>query len=247
MAWHVYPAIDLLNGKCVRLTQGDYNQKTVYGEDPLLVANSFVAAGAKWIHVVDLEAARSGQMEHLALIRSLIQRVVVNVQVGGGIRDMHRLEALLEAGAKRVVIGSALLDDPDFVHEALRKYRDYIALGLDARDGKMAIHGWKETSEVTAVELATYWAEKGAKMFIYTDIARDGLLTGVNGGDVCEVARVSGQSVIASGGVSSVGDLVKLAKLKREGVVGAIVGKALYTGAVSLSEALKRIEEETTQ
>lgn len=244
MAWHIYPAIDLLNGKCVRLTQGNYHQKTVYGEDPLQVAQSFVDQGAEWIHVVDLEAARSGQMEHLDLIRKLIQNLSIHVQVGGGIRDIRRLESLLEVGAKRVVIGSVLKDNPDFVREALRRYREYIALGLDAKNGKMAIHGWQQTLEVTAVELATYWSELGAQTFIYTDISRDGMLTGVNRKDICELARVSGQSVIASGGVSSVKEIVELAKLKDEGIVGAIVGKALYTGDVSLQEALKRVEEE---
>lgn len=244
MTWNLYPAIDLLNGKCVRLTQGDYEKETVFGDDPLQVAERFVEAGAKWLHVVDLEAARSGKMEHLPLIRSLIRTVSIPVQVGGGVRDLGRLEALLEAGASRVVIGSALLDDPDFVREALRKHGDRIAIGLDARDGKVAIHGWRETSEVTAVDLAKRWAEEGAQTFIYTDIARDGMLTGVKGGDVRELARASGQSVIASGGVSSVEDLVALTRLENEGVVGAIVGKALYTGAISLSEALRRIEEE---
>jgi len=244
MTWNLYPAIDLLNGKCVRLTQGDYEKETVFGDDPLQVAERFVEAGAKWLHVVDLEAARSGKMEHLPLIRSLIRTVSIPVQVGGGVRDLGRLEALLEAGASRVVIGSALLDDPDFVREALRKHGDRIAIGLDARDGKVAIHGWRETSEVTAVDLAKRWAEEGAQTFIYTDIARDGMLTGVKGGDVRELARASGQSVIASGGVSSVEDLVALTRLENEGVVGAIIGKALYTGAISLSEALRRIEEE---
>lgn len=243
MSFIIYPAIDLRDGKCVRLRQGDYEQETVYSEDPLQVVQAFVEQGAEWIHIVDLDAARSGGMENSSLIRKMAEAASVPVQVGGGVRNMERLERLLHTGVRRVVIGSAAIDDPDFVREALAKYPGQIAIGLDGRDGWVATHGWLETSKVKVTELAQKMSGWGAETFIFTDISRDGMLTGPNVEEVRNLAQACGKTVIASGGVHTEEDLEKLADYQDEGVQGAIVGKAIYTGTVHLPSAIKVTRE----
>ncbi|MGA8942698.1 MAG: 1-(5-phosphoribosyl)-5-[(5-phosphoribosylamino)methylideneamino]imidazole-4-carboxamide isomerase [Thermoactinomyces sp.] len=243
MSFVIYPAIDLRGGKCVRLKQGDYEQETVYGEDPLQMVQSFVDQGAEWIHIVDLDAARSGGMEHASLIKKMAEKASVPVQAGGGVRNMERLEQLLQAGVSRVVIGSAAIDDPDFVREALSRYPEQIAIGLDGRNGWVATHGWLKTSQIKVTELAQTMSDWGAETFIFTDISRDGMLTGPNIEEVCKLARACGKTVIASGGVHSEEDLVKLARYQHEGIQGAIVGKAIYTGKVHLPSAIKAVKE----
>jgi phosphoribosylformimino-5-aminoimidazole carboxamide ribotide isomerase len=243
MSFILYPAIDIRGGRCVRLTQGDYNRETVYGEDPLKVAQNWIDQGAAWLHVVDLDAARSGESANYDLIEQLTRFASIPVQVGGGVRDRKRLERLLEAGVSRVVIGSAALDNPAFVKEALKAYADRIAIGIDARDGKVATHGWLDTTEVSARELACEMAQLGAETFIFTDISRDGMLSGVNVEAVRDLARACKKQVIASGGVKSIEDLKELAKVQAEGVQGAIIGKALYTGSIRLQEAIREVAE----
>lgn len=244
MPFTVYPAIDLRGGKCVRLIQGDYSQETVVGNDPLDVLQRFVQAGAEWVHVVDLDAARTGEMSNFLLICALIEASPVPIQVGGGVRDEASLERLLRAGAGRVVIGSAAIEQPAFVKEALKQVGSRLAIGLDARNGMIATHGWLRTQTVTAAELAQEMAEYGAETFIFTDIERDGMLTGTNITAVRDLARATGKAVIASGGVRSMAELHELAGYQAEGVAGAIVGKALYTGAIPLDEVLSWNKED---
>jgi phosphoribosylformimino-5-aminoimidazole carboxamide ribotide isomerase len=239
MAFTIYPAIDIRGGKCVRLIQGDYAQETVYGHDPLDVLNRFVDAGATWVHVVDLDAARTGELVNFPLIQELVKQSPIPVQVGGGIRDEASLERLLAAGVARVVIGSAAIEQPAFVKASLRRMGSKIAVGLDARGGMIATHGWLRTQTVTAAELAQEMAEHGAETFIFTDIERDGMLSGTNLTAVRELARATGKAVIASGGVRSLAELNELREYEAEGVAGAIVGKAIYTGAIPLAEAFR--------
>ncbi|MDR6225635.1 1-(5-phosphoribosyl)-5-[(5-phosphoribosylamino)methylideneamino]imidazole-4-carboxamide isomerase [Desmospora profundinema] len=244
MTFTLYPAIDLRGGRCVRLFQGDYDQETVYDNDPVAVARRFAGQGALWLHVVDLDAARTGEPVNMEVIRKMVRAVDCPVQVGGGVRGMERLQQLLDAGVQRVVIGSAAVDNPSFVKEALGRYGDRIALGLDARDGMVATHGWLDTSDVPAERLAKEMVALGAETFIFTDIARDGTLTGPNVEAIRSLAQVTGREVIASGGVRTNDDLSELARYRDEGVAGAIVGKALYTGAVCLDEALLSVKKE---
>lgn len=244
MTFTLYPAIDLREGRCVRLFQGDYERETVYDTDPVAVVRRFVDQGAPWLHVVDLDAARTGEPVNMEVIKKMATAAAAPLQVGGGVRDMERLTQLLEAGVQRVVIGSAAVDNPSFVEEALAAYGDRIAVGLDARDGMVATHGWLDTSDVPVERLAGEMAALGAKMFIFTDIARDGTLSGPNVAAIRSVARASGRQVIASGGIRSSADLSELARYTEEGVAGAIVGKALYTGAIRLQDALQAVEKE---
>lgn len=237
MSFTIYPAIDLRGGKCVRLVQGDYYQETIYGEDPVQMALNWEKQGADWLHLVDLDAAKTGEPTNLAVIEQIVEALSIPVQVGGGIRNMERLEYLLSRGVARVIIGSAAVDQPDFVKGALHRFPENIAIGIDARDGKVATHGWLKSAQVTAEELAQEMVKYGAERFIFTDIARDGMLSGVNLAAIRQLAQACGKEVIASGGVRSMEDLKTLAVYQQEGITGAIVGKALYTGHISLMEA----------
>jgi phosphoribosylformimino-5-aminoimidazole carboxamide ribotide isomerase len=239
MGFTIYPAIDIRGGKCVRLIQGDYNQETIFHDSPLEMAKQWVSEGASWLHLVDLDGARSGELINSQVIASIAQESGIFIQVGGGVRDLDRLEYLLSIGVSRVIIGSAAIDDPAFVKEALAKYPNQIAIGLDARDGYVATHGWLNQANITAVELAKKMADFGASTFIVTDIAKDGLLSGVNGEIAVEIAQSSGGQVIASGGVATTKDIEQLKTLESKGVTGVIVGKALYTGAIKLTNALE--------
>lgn len=245
MSFILYPAVDLRGGKCVRLYQGNYGAETVYDADPVGVARKWAAAGAEWLHVVDLDAARTGEPVNLSVIRKMASSVDIPLQAGGGVRSMDRLEALFSAGVQRVILGSAAIDNPRFVREALARYGDRIALGIDARNGRVATHGWLETTEVTAEELAREMVRHGAETFIFTDIARDGTLSGPNLEAVRSLARACGKRVIASGGVRNTADLIRLARYAGEGVAGAVIGRALYTGALDLGEALRCLSRKT--
>lgn len=243
MSLVLYPAIDIRGGQCVRLTQGDYEAETVYEQDPLKVAYRFVSEGAEWIHVVDLDGAREGKPQNLQAIKQIASLKDVKVQVGGGVRNMQRLEQLLSMGVERVIIGSAAIDNPAFAEAALDKYGKRVVIGIDAREGKVATHGWLNTSEMSAEDCAREMVARGAKTFIFTDISRDGMLSGVNIQAVQRLAKACGEQVIASGGVKSLEDLRQLARLEQEGITGVIIGKALYTGAFSLLEALQAVAE----
>lgn len=237
----LYPAIDLRGGQCVRLRQGDYNRETVYGKDPVEVAQRWEESGAEWLHLVDLDAARTGEPVNMPSIQAIVQAVGIPVQVGGGIRSRERIDELLQLGVERLILGSAAVENVELVKEALAAYGERIAIGVDAKDGYVATHGWLETSEVKAEVLARELVEVGARTFIFTDIARDGTLSGPNVDAVRRLAVTSGANVIASGGVSRLEDIVQLAQHEGDGVTGAVVGRALYTGDVVLQDALQAV------
>ena len=239
MKFTIYPAIDMRGGKCVRLLQGDYDKETIYGDSPFEMAKKFAAEGAEWIHMVDLDGARDGKRVNDRFVIQSAQELGVNVQIGGGIRSESDINHYLENGVTRVIIGSIAVSNPEFAEEMVRKYGAKIAIGLDAKNGFVATHGWLNTSEVSAVELGKRFANAGAETFIFTDIATDGTLAGPNVEATRQLAIETGKSVIASGGVSSLDDLVALRQLSEDGVSGAIVGKAIYEGRFSVKSALE--------
>ncbi|MFP5112679.1 1-(5-phosphoribosyl)-5-[(5-phosphoribosylamino)methylideneamino]imidazole-4-carboxamide isomerase [Bacillaceae bacterium C204] len=236
MSLTIYPAIDMRGGKCVRLLQGDYDQETIYGNSPFDMAKSFAEDGAEWIHMVDLDGAKDGMRVNNRFVIEAAQKLQVKIQIGGGIRSEEDILHYLENGVNRVIIGSIAVSNPEFAIEMIKKYGGKIAVGIDAKNGYVATHGWLDTSELKAVDLGKRFAEAGAETFIFTDIATDGTLAGPNIDAVCEMAEVTGKNVIASGGVSSLADLKAIAS---KGIQGAIVGKALYENRFTLKEALK--------
>jgi len=234
----IIPAIDLRDGRCVRLYQGDYNQETVFSDDPLDVALKWQSMGAPRLHIVDLDGAASGEIRNLEIIRDIARAMLIPIQLGGGIRDIETIEALLKAGIERVVLGTAAVEDPGLVTDACRRFRDSVIVGIDAREGYVATRGWVNDTEQAAVELAESMAHIGVRRFIYTDISRDGTLTEPNFSAIAEVVDAIGLPVIAAGGITSISHLKMLQKL---GAEGAIVGKALYTGDIILKQALNEI------
>jgi phosphoribosylformimino-5-aminoimidazole carboxamide ribotide isomerase len=240
----LYPAIDLRDGKCVRLVQGDYSQETVYGGDPVAVAQEFEEDGAPWIHVVDLDAARTGRPENREVVAAIAGAVGVPVQSGGGIRDEFSASALLDSGVARIVIGTAALEEPRLVRRLASRHPGRIAVGLDARDGEAAVRGWTEGSGVTVSEAISWFEDAGVAAFVVTDIARDGMLTGPDVEGLARVLSTTRADVIASGGVGSLDDLHMLAALESgaRALAGVIVGKAIYEGVFSVSEALAALE-----
>ncbi|HHU63008.1 MAG TPA: 1-(5-phosphoribosyl)-5-[(5-phosphoribosylamino)methylideneamino]imidazole-4-carboxamide isomerase [Clostridiales bacterium] len=236
----IYPAIDLKQGKCVRLLQGDMDKTTVYSENPVEVAQRWEALGAKFLHLVDLDGAFSGDNPNLDIIKDIVQSVDIPVQVGGGIRDLDRIKLMLEdIGVARVIVGTAAVEVPGMVKAAVDTYRSRIAVGLDAKDGKVATRGWVKNSRLDVLALARDMEDMGVSTVIYTDIAKDGMLTGPNLETTKALVENTGMDIIASGGVSRLEDI---SRLKAIGVSGVIVGKALYTGKIDLREAL-RIQE----
>lgn len=236
MSLTIYPAIDMRGGNCVRLLQGDYDQETVYGNSPFDMAQGFAADGAEWIHMVDLDGAKDGKRVNDRFVIEAAQKLKVKIQIGGGIRSEEDILHYLENGIDRVIIGSIAVSNPEFAIEMIKKYGAKIAVGIDAKNGYVATHGWLDTSKVKAIDLGKRFADAGAETFIFTDIATDGTLAGPNIAAVCEMAEVTGKSVIASGGVSSLADLKAIAA---NGIGGAIVGKALYENRFTLKEALE--------
>jgi len=234
----IYPAVDIKDGRCVRLRQGSYSDITVFGDDPLEMALRWQKAGSRFLHVVDLDCARGRGSINRELIGRIIKALDIPVQTGGGIRTMADIDEVLSLGAARVILGTSAVRDPELVEQAVAKYGGRIAVGIDARNGLVAIEGWEQTSQLTAVAFARRMERLGVETIIYTDIARDGMLTGPNLEAMGEMQRSVSMAVIASGGVSSIDDLIRL---KQTGVAGAIVGKAIYTGAIDLEEALKRV------
>ncbi|MDP4084062.1 MAG: 1-(5-phosphoribosyl)-5-[(5-phosphoribosylamino)methylideneamino]imidazole-4-carboxamide isomerase [Bacillota bacterium] len=239
MSITIYPAIDMRGGNCVRLLQGDYNQETIYGDSPFEMAKQFSSQGAEWIHMVDLDGAKDGKRVNDHFVIQTAKELNGKVQIGGGIRSEEDILHYLENGINRVIIGSIAVSNPDFAIQMIRKYGSQIAVGIDAKDGYVATHGWLDTSKVKAVELGKRFADAGGATFIFTDIATDGTLSGPNIEAVCRLAEVTGKSVIASGGVSSLEDLQNLNRFADRGICGAIVGKALYENRFSLKEALE--------
>lgn len=237
----VIPAIDLLDGRCVRLYQGDYDQSQVFDENPVAVARQWVEQGATRLHLVDLDGAKSGKPENTQAIEAIVRAVDVPVEVGGGLRDRQRVMDLFALGVRYAILGTAAVDQPDLVGELSAEFPGQIIVGIDARDGKVATRGWLETSTVDALDLARQMQQQGAAAIIYTDIKRDGTLQGPNLDALREMAAAVTIPVIASGGVSALRDLLSLLALEPQGVSGVIVGKALYTGDLSLKEAVRAV------
>ena len=235
----ILPAIDIKDGRCVRLFQGDYAQVTTYDTDPVQVALRWQEAGASWLHMVDLDGAVQGYPVNADLIKRIREATKLHIEVGGGMRSLAHIEQVLSTGIDRVILGTVAITDRALLQDALKRWGESIVVGLDARDGWVAISGWRETSRVKAVDLARELASIGVQRFIYTDISRDGALSGPNFAALAEMQGASSASLIASGGVSSLADLQKLAS---SGVEGAIVGKAIYTGDVDLATAIQEIE-----
>ena len=233
---NIFPAIDLYGGKAVRLFKGDYNQMTVYSDDPVSVAKDFAAAGASHIHLVDLEGAKIGLPANLAVIAKIVAETCLFAEVGGGIRDMQTVDSYLGIGVSRVILGTAAVKDPEFLKAALVKYGEKIAVGVDLKDGFVAIKGWTETSGLKAEEFFEKMQNLGVKTIICTDISRDGAMKGANRGLYRDLSAKFGIDLIASGGVSSIEDVTALAAMKLH---GAIIGKAYYIGAVDLKEAVE--------
>ena len=232
----IFPAIDLYDGKAVRLYKGDYQNMTVYSDDPLSVARDFVSKGATCIHLVDLEGARDGTTPNLNIVRDIANKTPLFTEIGGGIRSMDTVRAYLEAGVDRVILGTAAVTDPDFLKEALAEYGERIAVGVDIKAGRVAIKGWLETAEDDALTFCQKMQSMGVKTIISTDISKDGAMMGANHELYRTLAEKFDLQIVASGGVSSFEDVKKLRALE---LYGAIIGKAYYTGAIDLTQAIE--------
>lgn len=232
----IYPAIDLYGGKAVRLYKGDYAQMTVYNDNPVEVAKDFLRCGARCIHLVDLEGAKSGTTPNFETVTAIKKETGLFCEIGGGIRSMDTIERYISAGIDRVILGTAAVTEPGFVEEAVAKYGEKIAVGIDIKDGFVAIKGWTVKSEENAMDFCAKMEKIGVKTLICTDISKDGAMQGTNHALYQELSERFGMNIIASGGVSSLGDVERLAKLY---IHGAIVGKAYYTGAIDLTEAIE--------
>lgn len=235
----LYPAIDLKDGQAVRLVHGDMEQSTVFNDDPAAQAMSFVNAGCEWLHLVDLNGAFAGTPVNAAPVEAILKTCKVPTQLGGGIRDMATIEAWLDKGLTRVILGTVSVENPDLVREAARAFPNQVAVGIDARNGRVATKGWAEKTDVMVTDLAKSFEDAGVTAIIYTDIMRDGAMGGPNIEATADLARAVSIPVIASGGVSSLADLNALKAT--EVISGAISGRALYDGAIDLSEALKAL------
>jgi len=238
----LFPAIDLKEGRCVRLVQGDMGQATVFNDDPAAQAASFEAQGFEWLHIVDLDGAFAGKPMNARAVEAILERVTIPVQLGGGIRDMRTVEGWLERGVARVILGTAAVRDPDFVREAARRHPRKIAVGIDAKDGRVAVEGWAQTSTLTAEALGRRFEDAGVAAIVYTDIARDGVLKGLNIPMTLALARAVSIPVIASGGLASMADIERLLEPDCAALAGAITGRALYDGRIDPREALALIQ-----
>ena len=242
----LFPAIDLKNGQCVRLEQGDMARATVFNLDPTDQARAFASQGFEYLHVVDLDGAFAGRPVNADAVERMLKAVTMPVQLGGGIRDLKTAEAWLDKGIARVIIGTAAVRDPAFVKEAAKRFPGRVAVGLDARDGKVAVEGWAETSEVTALEIAQRFEDAGVAAIIFTDIARDGLLKGLNLDATIALADSISIPVIASGGFASIADVKALLAPRAKKLAGAIAGRALYDGRLNPVESLTLIRAART-
>jgi phosphoribosylformimino-5-aminoimidazole carboxamide ribotide isomerase len=234
----LFPAIDIRGGKCVRLLKGDFDQETVFSDSPAEMAAQWESQGAEFLHLVDLDGARAGKPQNLATVKAILEKVKIPVELGGGIRTLDHIEEVLNLGVRRVILGSVAVHDPALVKAACEKYGDRVVVGIDAKDGMVAVEGWAETSNLEAPVLGKMMAEAGVKTIIYTDISRDGTLSGVNVEATVEMARRGGLEVVASGGVKSIEDIRALKAYEKEGIAGAILGKSLYMHTLDLKEAL---------
>ena len=234
----ILPAIDLRGGNCVRLVKGDFKQETIYSEHPEEIALRLEGEGAEFLHVVDLDGALAGEPQNMDAIKRILQAVTIHVEVGGGIRSMESIDRLLSIGVSRVILGSVAVHKEELVQEACSSYGNRIVVGIDAKKGIVATDGWEKSGGISAVELAKKLGAFGLETIIYTDISRDGTLSGVNVTETAHLARSSGIKVIASGGVKSISDIEKLKKRECDGIIGVIVGKSIYEGTLSLTEAI---------
>ena len=241
----LFPAIDLKDGACVRLKLGEMDQATVFNDDPAAQARQFEAQGFTWLHIVDLNGAFAGRPVNGATVEAILAAVRMPVQLGGGIRDMATIDDWLAKGVRRVILGTVAVRDPALVREACRRHPERIAVGIDAKAGKVAVEGWAETSELTAVELAHRFEDAGVAAIIYTDIDRDGVLKGINWESTAELARASSIPVIASGGLASIDDVKALLRPEHAMLEGAITGRALYDGRIDAREALRLLGQAT--
>ncbi len=235
----LYPAIDIKDGVCVRLLRGDMSAATIFNTDTADQARAFAAAGFEWLHIVDLNGAVEGRPVNADAVAAILDAVEMPVQLGGGIRDMETVERWLDAGVRRVILGTAALSNPELVMTACKRHPDRIAVGIDARDGRVAVEGWAKTSDVRALDLALKFEDSGVAAIIYTDINRDGLMSGVNLESTVDLAFALTTPLIASGGVSSVADLLELKANQGSGIDGVICGRALYDGRIDPAEALR--------
>jgi phosphoribosylformimino-5-aminoimidazole carboxamide ribotide isomerase len=239
----LFPAIDLKGGQCVRLRLGDMAQATVFNDDPAAQARSFEAQGFSWLHLVDLDGAFAGKPVNASAVEAILNSVTIPVQLGGGIRDLKQIEAWLARGIPRAILGTVAMRNPDLVREACRKFPGRIAVGIDAKGGKVAVEGWAETSEMSAIELARRFEDAGVAAVIFTDVDRDGVLMGLNIEATLALARATQIPVIASGGLASLADIRRLLEPDCAILEGAISGRALYDGRLDAAEALKLIAE----
>ncbi len=235
----IFPAIDIRGGKCVRLEEGRFDRETVFAENPVDAARRWVEAGSKWLHIVDLDGARAGKPVNLKVVEEIARAFDVRIQLGGGIRTAETVGEVLAAGVQRVILGSVAVKSPELVRQVCADYGERIVIGIDARGGEVAVEGWEKSGLVQVEELALRMKKAGASRIIYTDISRDGMLTGVNVAATLQLADKSGLKIIASGGVRGMEDIQALQPLTEHGVEGVIIGKALYTGAISLKDALR--------
>lgn len=240
----IFPAIDLYDGKAVRLYKGDYKQMTVYSDEPVSVAQDFERKGARWVHLVDLEGAKDGTTPNIETVKAIAKETSLLCEIGGGIRDMETVERYLDAGVARVIIGTAAVTDEVFLGQAVERYGEKIAVGADIKDGKIAIKGWIEKSEIDAYDFCEKMQNIGVKTVICTDISKDGAMKGTNHELYCELSKRFDMQLVASGGVSSIEDLEKL---YAQGIYGAIIGKAYYTGAIDISAAISKFEGRDTE
>ncbi len=240
---NIYPAIDILDGKCVRLFKGDYAQNTVYNFDPVFVAKKWLSLGAEYLHIVDLDGAKTGQPENLEIVKKIARLDGLKVQVGGGIRCLATIKMVLDAGVDKVILGTAAINDKEFAKAALKEFGPKIILGLDCRNGKPAVAGWLENTEISAIDFANELKDFGLSKVIYTDIECDGTLQGPNFDELREFANATQIPTVASGGISSIHDVIKLAELKATGIPleGVIVGKALYANNIKLDELIATV------
>lgn len=243
---YMLPAVDILDGKAVRLAEGDYDQVTIYHNDPVEQAKIFQDQGATWLHVVDLDGARTGNADNIAVIERILHQTDLKVEIGGGIRSMTALARLADAGASRMVLGTSLVSDPEFAQNAVETYGEMVAAGIDAREGDVAVSGWTVDSGINAEDFAMQLASLGYTHMVYTDIARDGMQTGVSVESYVAMARTFGHPVIASGGVADIQDIINLAEISNH-IEGVITGRAIYEGTLDLEAAIKVCEAATAR
>lgn len=240
----VIPCIDIRAGKCVRLLQGQADQQTIYGDDPVAMAQRWAEAGAPLLHIVDLDGAFAGQMHNFGVIQAMVQAISIPVQLGGGLRDLESISRALDAGVQRVVLGTSALEQWDTLVEATERFPGQVCVGIDSRNGQVATHGWQVVSQIETIAFAQRVATTGVAAIIYTDIARDGMLQGPNMSSIAALAQQVKVPVMASGGVSQLEDLRQLAALEPLGVCGVLVGKALYEGRFAYQQACAAVQQE---